>query len=185
MKVYHGSSSRHIKKFNFRHSRKTLDYGRGIYFTTNFDQAKEWSCKYRSVGAVYECEIELDHFKLLTLHSKKEDLIYLLYLCRIGLEDIAKESIDSFEEADIVYGLMLDGKMDEFSEFAEQFNDGSISYEEFSEKVKLFRYPYNQLCIKSKKALEQINAVIKQVYYTKKQQRKIKVTSKKHFNEIY
>ena len=60
MKVYHGSSSRSITKFDLRHSLRTnLDFGKGIYFTTNIEQAIAWSCRNKPVGAVYECEIAL------------------------------------------------------------------------------------------------------------------------------
>lgn len=168
MKVYHGSSSRSITKFDLRHSLRTnLDFGKGIYFTTNIEQAIAWSCRNKSVGAVYECEIDITGFSVLNLDKKDEDLLYVLYLCRIGLEDYA-DTVDGFENADIVMGLMLDGKVKKFEDLAERFNTGDVPYDKFYEQVELYSNGYDQICIKSKDALQQINTSIKKVYYTQK-----------------
>ena len=167
MKVYHGSSSRDITKFSFRHSRRNLDFGKGVYFTTNFDQAKEWSCKYSKEGAVYQCEVDFSNFKVLSFREKTEDLIYVLYLCRIDLEEIA-DVVDGFATADVITGLMLDGNMKEFEKIAAQFNEGDISPEDFTEQIKLYENGYDQICIKSKAALKHINTSIERVYYTQK-----------------
>lgn len=169
MILYHGSSYRTITKFNFNHSRtKGLDFGKGIYFTTNFEQAKEWSCKYSNKGAVYECELDLSKFNVLSYEDKAEDLIYVLYLCRINLEDVATDTVENFDKADIISGLMLDGNVPNFCEIAEKFNEGDISYEELYNRAKLYENVYNQICIKTEVALEAINANIRKVYYTQK-----------------
>ena len=175
MKVYHGSSSRSITKFDLRHCLRTnLDFGKGVYFTTNIEQAIAWSCRNKSKGAVYECEIDIAGFNILNLDKKDEDLLYVLYLCRIGLEDYA-DTVDGFENADIVMGLMLDGKVKKFEDIAERFNSGDISYDDFFEQVKLYGNGYDQICIKSKAALKHINASIKRVYYTQKSMGNIQV----------
>ncbi len=174
MKLYHGSKSRKITEFNFYHSRRTLDFGKGVYFTTNFDQAKEWSCKHNKEGAVYECEIDFSNFNVLTFPEKSEDLIYVLYLCRIDLEEIA-DTVDGFTTADVIMGLMLDGNMRGFEELAEQFNEGDISYEFFSEQIKLYENGYDQVCIKTKAALEQVNASIEKIYYTQKNKKVVEI----------
>lgn len=173
MILYHGSSSRGITKFSFKNCRNDCDFGKGIYFTTNFEQAKDWSCKYSKTGAVYECEVDLSRFSVLSYWEKVEDLVYILYLCRINLEEIAPDAVDDFDKADIICGLMLDGNVPNFREFAEKFNEGDISYEEFYKQVKLYENGYNQICIKSKAALEAINASIQKVHYTQKAGRSI------------
>ena len=177
MKLYHGSSSRKIKAFNFRHSRKNLDFGKGIYFTTNFDQAKAWSCRNQSEGAVYECDIDLSQFNVLSYQEKEQNLLAILCLCRIGLEEIAPDAIDGYENTDVIWGRMLDGRMANFSDLAERFNGGEISYPEFEKQVELYEESYDQLCIKSKKALETVNASISKVYHTKKTKGKIDIVN--------
>ena len=55
MKLYHGTKCRNITKFDFEHSRTDVDFGKGVYFTPDFKQAMEWSCKNKTTfGAVYE-----------------------------------------------------------------------------------------------------------------------------------
>ena len=66
------------------------------------------------------------------------NLNFVFYLCRIDLEDIAKDLIEGFKDADIIMGKMLDGSVIQFEKNAEKFNAGDISYEEFSDKIKLF-----------------------------------------------
>lgn len=167
MKLFHGSSSRNITQFSFRHSRRNLDFGKGIYFTTNFEQAKMWSCKYSKEGAIYECEVDLSNFNILSLYEKTEDLIYVLYLCRIDLEEIA-DVVGGFATADVIMGLMLDGNIKGFEELAEQFNEGNISNDAFAEQIKLYENGYDQVCIKTPAALKQVNASIEKIYYTQR-----------------
>ena len=174
MKLYHGSKSRKITEFNFYHSRRSLDFGKGVYFTTNFDQAKEWSCKNNKEGAVYECEIDFSNFNVLSFPEKSEDLIYVLYLCRIDLEDVA-DTVDGFENADVIMGMMLDGNIQDFEQLAEQFNEGNIPYELFSEQIKLYENGYDQVCVKTKPALEQVNISIEKKHHTQRNNETIQV----------
>ena len=168
MQLFHGSSSRNILEFNFRHSRNNLDFGRGIYFTTNFEQAKDWSCKYSNEGAVYECDVDLSQFRVLRYQAKERDLLFILYLCRIGLEEIAPDAVDDYDKADVIWGRVLDGNMKDFNALAERFNEGEVLYPEFEKQVELYENGYDQVCIKSREALERVNAAIKKVYYTRK-----------------
>ena len=174
MKLYHGTKCRNITKFDFEHSRKEVDLGKGIYFTSDFEQAEFWSCHYGDIGAVYECDIDLSKFKILSYNPIDEDLIYILYLCRIGLEEIVPDSVSEFENADIISCLMLK-KIERFLADAESFNEGIDTQEEFSEKIRFFNKKPEQLCIKSDFALEEINNSIKKVYHTKKENGKIKI----------
>lgn len=167
MKVYHGTSNRKITEFKDMKLRNNLDYGSGVYFTSNFEQALAWSCKHSEEGAVYESEIDLSTLSVLDYKNEQEDLFYLLYLCRIDLEDVAKETIDGFDEADVVYGLMLDGKTQKFEKLAEQFNEGDLTYKEFYEKIKLHGTPKDQLCLKSDDAINMINVGLQRVFYTR------------------
>lgn len=169
MKLYHGTPCRNIKNFDVKYSRDKTDFGKGIYFTTNFEQAKEWSCHNKiKRGAVYECDIDLSKFEILNYDESDEDLLYVLYLCRIGIEEIAFECVEKFDSADIVMGTMLDGEIQDFNDWAEAFNKGDITEDEFRTKVKLFGKQNNQICVKTEHTLQEINQSIKKIYYTKK-----------------
>ena len=126
------------------------------HFTTNFEQAKTWACKNNAEGAVYECYLDLSEINHLSYTNKDQDLYYLLYLCRIDLEDVAKETVKNYREIDLVIGPVLDGKVKKFNDIAEQFNSGEISFEDFLRNIEFFQ-GYNQWCVKSQKLIDHIN----------------------------
>lgn len=185
MKIYHGSQYTDIEQFEFGHSRTKLDFGEGIYFTTNIDQAKEKSCKNKlGSGAVYECEVDLSQFRILRFESPTdEDLTYTLYLCRINLEDVAKDTIPGFGESDLIWGSMLDGKIKQFEELAELFNAGDRSYEQFISQIDLFGSTCDQLCIKTDYALALVNKGLVQKYLTQKDGEGISITKQLDMKE--
>lgn len=168
MKLYHGSSSRNITAFSFKNARAECDFGKGVYFTTNFEQAKAWACKHSSTGAVYECDIDLSGFRVLSYNKLDDDLAFVLYLCRQGLEELAADDIDEFRNADVIAGAMLDGNVPGFKEIAEKWSFNEISYSEFYDQINLYKNDYNQVCIKTKEALETINAAILKIHYIEK-----------------
>lgn len=174
MKLYHGSSSRDIVQFDLSHGRTAVDYGKGVYFTSNFEQAKEWSCRNSSEGAVYECDIDLSPFKGFNFGANNEDVYYYIYLCRLELEDIVPDSVDGAEDVDYVQGVMLDGKIRDFEEIAERFNEGDLSFEEFKNAISFFEEK-NQTCIKSDRAISEINANITVVHFTKKYGKSVQI----------
>ena len=87
---------------------------------------------------------------------KDDDLNFVFYLCRIDLEDIAKDLIEGFKDADIIMGKMLDGSVIQFEKNAEKFNAGDISYEEFSDKIKFFD-DKDQICFKTQRVMDLLN----------------------------
>lgn len=169
MILYHGSKNRDIDKFDLLFGRSDVDFGRGIYFTSNKSQAMEWSCRGPGnvYGAVYECDVDLSQFIGVEYSSEDQDLYYLLYLCRLGLEDITPDVIDGIEKFDFIQGVMLDGKVNDFNKIAEKFGEGELSLAEFIEKTELWK-DKNQVCIKSERALRNVNANIRAVHFTHK-----------------
>ncbi len=157
--VYHGTSYGDIEKFEIRESDRGLDFGKGVYFTTNRKQAEEWSLNRSDKGYVYKCELDCSDLKVLRYAEKSEDFIYSIYLCRIKLEDVAKENIENFEDADIVFGLMVDGKIKEIVNKLEQFNEGDIDYSELFNAIDVFEDEKNQICVKSQYALKKVKIV--------------------------
>lgn len=148
MILYHGANDPNITKFDLEHSRSNLDFGPGVYLTRNKAQAEEWA------KTVYVFDVDTD--QLSSFEYKDEDLDYVLYLCRIGLEDVAKETIYSFEEADIIVGQMLKGNVARFRRKVEKFNSGDIQYDEFKKWVKVFD-DKDQFCFKTQRAVDMLN----------------------------
>ena len=62
MKVYHGSIDK-VEVPEIRESNRTLDYGRGFYTTTSYEQAESWvkrRMEEKQVSVGYVCVYELD-----------------------------------------------------------------------------------------------------------------------------
>ncbi len=167
MKLYHGSKYRDIDKFKIILRNKNIaEYGNGVYFTSNFKQAKLWSCNKSNIGAVYEIFVDLRKLKGKNLENS--DLFYYFsYLNRIDLNELVDECLDELNDVDYVYGKMLKN-IDEFKEDAELFNSGDIDLYEFKKKTKWFGNGWNQYCFRSSKAVDLINASKIKIYYTKK-----------------
>lgn len=169
MKIYHGTDCRDILSFDFNHCGDNKDFGKGVYFTTKIEQAIDWSLKLSSTGAVYECDVDFSGLKIQSFSSKdNEDQMYVLYLCRIGLEEIVPDAVDDFDKADVIYGYVLDGSVRDFMQIAEQFNQGDISFDELCEKAKIFGDEKDQICVKTSRALELVNHSICCEYHTNK-----------------
>ena len=151
MILYHGSKDRSIQKFEIFNKRNNLDFGAGVYLTTKQKQAERWA---GPNGAVYVFDI--DTSKLTCVEYTDEDLNFVFYLCRIELEEIAKETIEGFDSADIISGQMLDGTVRKFEIIAEKFNEGDITYDEFEKHIKIFG-DKDQLCFKTQKAIDLLN----------------------------
>ena len=158
MILYHGSKDPDITEFRFINNRSNLDFGIGVYLTTKQNQAEQWAGK---GGTVYVFEI--DPSDLYIKEYRDEDLDYVLYLCRIALEDVARETIDDFDDADVIAGQMLDGSVHGFEEVAEMFNEGDVSYEELTKWIKLFNKK-DQLCFKTQRAVDLLNKSLTEKY---------------------
>jgi len=150
IKLYHATNYKNISEFKIIKKKKRFcELGEGVYFTSNLEQAKRFGKKY-----IYEIEIDIDLFKCYE-HIQNEDFVYLCYLCRIGLENIAKETIDKFDGYDIVISPVL-AKAKKFANKSEMFNEGDIDYNEIKKYFKLHE-GMNQYCLKTKKVLNYIN----------------------------
>ena len=117
--------------------------------------------KRKNEGIVYVFDIDMKDVSI--TDYKCEDLDYILYLCRIKLEDVAKDTIDGFEEADIVCGKVLRGDCNKFCKIAEQFNMGEIPNTRYKKNVKLFE-TMDQYCFKSQKAIDLLNRSLVKSY---------------------
>lgn len=203
MRLYHATGKCDLEYIDDIYSKSDNDFGKGVYVTSIKEQAEDWAKKkskdrdnYKGIGAVYEGEVDLDDLSILEYSEDDEDFNYLCYLCRYEAEKVAKETINNFEKADIIYGPML-AKPEKYKECIKCFHCGDEEYrdEDFAflpnkDKVKSIKYDVkcdiitfkdledrmklhdtsrrNQFCLKSKKVIELFNKGIKKVTYIKR-----------------
>lgn len=105
IRLYHGSYDINIEKFDLNRSRKSfLDFGIGIYFTTNPGQAKLWSIRKQDYGAVYEVELDTDFLDDKQYLTYSNEFIDTFCKCRAGIESEA----DDIKDCKSVYGYVID-----------------------------------------------------------------------------
>lgn len=133
--------------------------GKGVYFTTDYEFAKKWSSRRSNESVVYEADVDLSDLNVVCFDEhNKDDFYYLLYLCRIELEDVAQQTISKFDGADVVVGGILSGDETFVCELSNNFNNGDIDEQEFFSKMQnLLKRSQIQYCFKTEKALEIIN----------------------------
>ncbi len=71
MKIYHGSIEK-VENPEIRESNRTLDYGRGFYTTTSYEQAESWVRRRmgeKQVSLGYVCVYEFDETALPSLNA--------------------------------------------------------------------------------------------------------------------
>ena len=182
--IYHGSKDI-IEKPLFGAGKPYNDYGLGFYCTDTIDMAKEWGVNKLSAGYANIYEIEMDDMKVLDLN---DDCYVILHWLAILLEnrefDVpsalaleAKEYIlenfkVNYKDYDIIIGYRAD---DSYFSFAQDFINGTISYRQLCNAMKLGKLG-QQFVLKSKKAFESIKFVGYEVaensiWYVKKQSR--------------
>lgn len=182
--IYHGSKDI-IEKPLFGAGKPYNDYGLGFYCTDTIDMAKEWGVNKLSDGYANIYEIEMDDMKVLDLN---DDCYVILHWLAILLEnrefDVpsalaleAKEYIlenfkVNYKDYDIIIGYRAD---DSYFSFAQDFINGTISYRQLCNAMKLGKLG-QQFVLKSKKAFESIKFVGYEVaensiWYVKKQSR--------------
>ena len=196
MILYHGTDKVDLEYLDSIESRKDIDFGFGLYVTSNKEQAEDWAKKKgewagTGIGAVYESEIDIDNIPLKVLEYAEGDEDYncLCYLCRYEAEEVASDTITNFENVDIIYGPMI-GNAKEFKSNIKCFHGEDIPFLSIKDKVKSINYNVksnistfedlvsrinlygdeknDQYCFKSEKAKEILNEGIKKVTYIKK-----------------
>ncbi len=146
MNLYHGSNIE-ITKPDLKHSRSNVDFGRGFYTTTIYDQAVKWCNKFICLGengvvSQYvldeACLSELD---VLKFDAYSQDWLDFILNCRSGNDSTSY---------DIVMGGVANDKV---FNTVELFFDGLIDK---AEAIKRLRYekPNMQMCLRSEKALQ-------------------------------
>lgn len=166
-KLYHGSE-KIIEKPLWGVGKTYNDYGLGFYCTENLNMAKEWGVGKDKDGYANCYELDCTDLAILNLNDEKYIILHWLAVLLknrefdvpSGLALEAKEYIFEnfmieYEDYDAIIGYRAD---DSYFSFAQDFINGTISYRQLSNAMRLGNLGL-QFVLKSKKAFEHINFV--------------------------
>ena len=164
MKIYHGSENI-IEKPVFGFGKTYNDYGLGFYCTDILEMAKEWGAGIDRNGYANCYEIDCTDLTILDLNDENYCMLHWLSVLLqnrefdvpSGLALEAKEYIIKnfpvdYESYDIIIGYRAD---DSYFSFAQDFINGTISYRQLCNAMKLGKLG-QQFVLKSSKAFERI-----------------------------
>lgn len=146
MELYH-SSNVTVERPDISFSRDFLDFGKGFYLTTIFNQAVKYAQRFKRRNeqawlSTYEFEFNQDEWKILRFDSYDREWLRFVSLCRAG-----KDTSD--------YDLVIGGVAnDQVVQTIERYFAGEISE---NDALGLLKYekPNNQYCIRSQRMLNQ------------------------------
>lgn len=146
MKIYH-SSDVIVSQPDTRHSRKYLDFGKGFYLTTIYEQAEKYAQRFlrRNKTAlinVYELDENWDKWKILRFDNYNKDWLEFVSKCRMG------KNVDDY---DIVIGGIAN---DRVIVTLDRYFAGELSQDETLGLLK-FEKPNIQYCIRSEKMIKE------------------------------
>ena len=154
MKIYHGSIEK-VENPEIRESNRTLDYGRGFYTTTSYEQAEAWvrrrmSEKEVSVG--YVCVYEFDKDVLQNLDALIFDSTTDEWLDFVMKNRTQRGYV---HEYDLVYGPVANDKV--YAAFA-LYEGGLIDKKTLIAELKSYKL-VDQYLFHTAKSLQYINYV--------------------------
>lgn len=157
MLLYHGSYKK-FTNFELKYAKEGKDYGKGIYFIPNYDQAKKWAARKKGKGYIYIIEIPdeifLDsEYNILNLNHYNKEWADIIVACRSFFYE---------PDYDIIYGKMADGRFWELEEYIDDYRNGKLKLASFILGVRC-KQEYMQYCFKSEKAVMYINDRLKEV----------------------
>ncbi len=146
MILYHGSYLE-VPKPDLTHSRPNVDFGRGFYVTSLYEQAAKWCGKFKRRGksgiiSRYSFEKSQESvLKVLEFDSYSEDWLDFILCCRSG-----KDTTD--------YDLVVGGVAnDNVFNTVELFFEGLIDKAEAINRLR-YEKPNRQICFRTEKALK-------------------------------
>ncbi len=145
MKLYH-SSTVSVNRPDTIHSREYLDFGKGFYLTSLYNQAVKYAQRFirRNREAwlnAYEFECELSEWKVLRFDSYDKEWLQFVANCRAGKDDT---------DYDIVIGGIAN---DRVIQTLDRYFEGEISEDETLGLLKYER-PNIQYCIRRQQMLD-------------------------------
>ena len=135
MKLYHGSLEQ-VDKPEIREASRTLDYGKGFYATTSFEQAENWvrrKAQELNVGKGYVNVYEFDESALrktksLVFYQPTDEWIDFVHQNR---------TVKGFQhDYDIVYGPVANDRV--YAAFA-LYEGGVLDKEELKRELKTYK----------------------------------------------
>ena len=152
MIVYH-SSNTIVESPDIQHSRKYLDFGRGFYLTSIFDQAVRYAQRFKRREQqawlnTYELSDSLGEWNILCFESYNQAWLDFVAQCRDG-KDVG--------DYDMVVGGIAN---DRVIITLDRYFSGEISKEEALGQLR-FEKPNIQYCIRSEKMLTEALSYIK------------------------
>lgn len=156
MILYHGSRS-DFDKFDLSYAKPGKDFGKGIYLTSSYEQARKWACKLGN-GFIYKCEFDesiIDSDNSLKIRALTNyDKEWLDFICqsRINL----KETDD-----DLVYDRMADNNFKELSKALRLYANGKRSAFYTIQRIRWSSVLNDQYCFKTEASLKYLHIVSK------------------------
>lgn len=152
MKVFH-SSNMVVEHPDIQHSRKYLDFGRGFYMTTLYEQAERYAQRFKRRGQqawlnTYELEFEAGSWNVLRFETYDKQWLDFVAQCRDG-KDVG--------DYDLVVGGIANDKV---ILTLDRYFSGEISQEEALGMLR-FEKPNIQYCIRSERMLKECLTYIK------------------------
>lgn len=146
MKLYH-SSTVLVEQPDTIHSREYLDFGKGFYLTSIYDQAERYAQRFvrRNRDAwlnSYEFDFVNSDWKVLQFDSYNREWLQFVSKCRAGEDDT---------DYDLVIGGIANDKV---IQTLDRYLEGELSE---SDTLGLLKYekPNIQYCIRSQRMLDQ------------------------------
>lgn len=146
MRLYHSSNVAVVSP-DVLHSRDYLDFGKGFYLTSIYEQAVRYAQRFtrRKRDAwlnVYEFDCDLSKWKVCQFNTYNKTWLQFVVKCRAGNDDT---------DYDIVIGGIANDKV---IQTLDRYFAGELSEDETLGLLKYER-PNIQYCIRSQKMLEQ------------------------------
>lgn len=146
MEIYH-SSYISVELPDISHSRDFLDFGKGFYLTTLYDQAVKYAQRFKRRKrqawlSTYEFEFNHEDWKILQFDSYDRDWLQFVMNCRRGEDN---------SDYDLVIGGIAN---DQVIQTVERYFAGEISEDDALGLLK-YEKPNIQYCIRSQRMLEE------------------------------
>ena len=162
--IYLGSAER-IEKPVYGKGNRRNDYGLGFYCTDKYPLAGEWAVSKESDGYINIYELDFHGLKILNLNSRQYSALHWLTILlenrRFNIADeMPNEARDyllktfniPYRDYDVIIGYRAD---DSYFSFAQDFINGTISYEKLIKALKLGKLG-EQIVLISQKAFSHL-----------------------------
>ncbi len=150
MIVYHGSSIA-VKSPDILHSYRPLDFGKGFYVTSVWEQAERWAYRKadlldsdKAIVSIYEMQDKTDGLRVKTFDPDLEEWLDFVCDCRDGGNE--------YQQFDLIYGKVAN---DRVFRVVDMYHSGIWEKERALKEIKV--YPtYDQIAFITQKAIDQL-----------------------------